>query len=148
MRISKKAEYALRALFVLAQARPDRPFPIQDLSELEHIPIKFLEQILLSLRREGVLESKRGVGGGYLLARPATQITVGEVIRLIDGPLAPVPCAANGTNEKCTCRDVRTCPLRLAMTEVASAMSALLDDLSLRDAVDRVPAGTRLSFEI
>ena len=148
MRISKKAEYALRALFVLAQARPDRPIPIQDLSEQENIPIKFLEQILLSLRREGLLESKRGVGGGYLLARPATQITVGEVIRLIDGPLAPVACAAAGTNEKCTCRDERTCPLRLAMTEVALAMSALLDDLTLRDAVDRAPAGAHLSFEI
>jgi Rrf2 family protein len=148
MRISKKAEYALRALFVLAQSRPDRPYPIQDLSERENIPIKFLEQILLSLRREGLLESKRGVGGGYQLARPATEITVGEVIRLIDGPLAPVACAAAGTNEKCTCRDPRTCPLRLAMTEVASAMSGLLDDLTLRDAVDRVPAEARLSFEI
>ena len=148
MRISKKAEYALRALFALAQARPDRPFPIQDLSQRENIPIKFLEQILLSLRREGLLESKRGVGGGYLLARPATDITVGEVIRLLDGPLAPVACAARGTNEKCTCRDERTCPLRLVMTEVANAMSALLDDLSLRDAVDRVPVGARFSFEI
>ncbi len=148
MRISKKSEYALRALFVLAQSRPDRPYPIQDLSQRENIPIKFLEQILLSLRREGLLESKRGVGGGYQLARPATEITVGEVIRLFDGPLAPVACAAAGTNEKCTCRDPRTCPLRLAMTEVASAVSALLDDLSLRDAVDRAPAEARLSFEI
>jgi Rrf2 family protein len=148
MRISKKAEYALRALFVLAQARPDRPYPIQDLSEGENIPIKFLEQILLSLRREGLLESKRGVGGGYLLARPASQIMVGEVIRLIDGPLAPVACAAAGTNERCTCRDPRTCPLRLVMTDVASAISGLLDDLTLRDAVDRVPAAGRLSFDI
>lgn len=148
MRISKKAEYALRALFALAQARPDRPFPIQDLSKQENIPIKFLEQILLSLRREGLLESKRGVGGGYLLARPATEITVGEVIRLLDGPLAPVACAASGTNEKCTCRDQRTCPLRAVMTDVATAISGLLDDLSLRDAVDRMPAGARLSFEI
>ena len=148
MRISKKAEYALRALFILAQSRPDRPYPIQELSERENIPIKFLEQILLSLRREGLLESKRGVGGGYQLARLATEITVGEVIRLIDGPLAPVACAAAGTKQKCTCRDPRTCPLRLCMTEVASAISGLLDELTLRDAVERVPAESRLSFDI
>jgi Rrf2 family protein len=86
MRISKKAEYALRALALLATRPATRPVQIQELAEAGRIPPKFLEQILLSLRRAGILVSKRGLGGGYLLGRPASGISVLEIVELIDGP--------------------------------------------------------------
>src|SRR6188768_1626052 len=97
MRISKKAEYALRAL--VAIARKPRSWSIQELSTQESIPVKFLEQILLALRHAGILASKRGVGGGYTLLKPANKITLGEVLRVLDGPLAPVPCSAEQPTE-------------------------------------------------
>ena len=108
MRISRKSEYALRALVLLARER--RCWGIQELSERENIPVKFLEQILLTLRHAGMLASKRGVGGGCTLIREPDEITVAEVIRTFDGPLAPVSCAAERPVEKCTCPDPRACP--------------------------------------
>lgn len=87
MKISRKAEYAVRALLILASAPPRTPMQIQDLSERGSVPVKFLEQILLALKKEGLLRSKRGVGGGYQLDRPARSITVGEIIEHIDGGL-------------------------------------------------------------
>src|SRR5438093_11654287 len=106
MRISKKAEYALRALVAIARLR--RSAQVHELSRQENIPVKFLEQILLALKNAGILTSKRGVGGGYALRVGPSRITVGEVIRLMDGPLAPVPCAASQPDETCTCPDPRT----------------------------------------
>src|SRR4051794_28269196 len=116
MRISKKAEYALRALVALA--REAKSWRIEELSARENIPIKFLEQILLALRHGGLLRSKRGVGGGYSLLRPASEISLGEVIRILDGPLAPIACAAERPGEMCSCPDPRTCPVRAAMSVV------------------------------
>ena len=113
MRISKKAEYALRALVTIA--RQQKSWRIEELSVRENIPIKYLEQILLALRHAGILTSKRGVGGGYALLRPASKISVGEIIRILDGPLAPVPCAASGSTERCSCPDPRTCAVRIVM---------------------------------
>src|SRR6266446_3398382 len=115
MRISKKAEYALRALVAMARP-PARSWSIHELAGGERIPIKFLEQILLALRRAGILNSKRGVGGGYTLVRAPDDISVGKVIAIFDGPLAPIPCAAERPTERCTCPDPRACPLRLVMT--------------------------------
>ena len=94
MTISKKAEYALRAVVIMAAAPPDRPVQLQDLAETGKIPQKFLEQIMLTLKRGGLLRSKRGVGGGYHLEKPARQITVADVISLIDGGLSRL--AENG----------------------------------------------------
>ena len=99
MRISKKAEYALRAL--VAIARQPRSWAIQELSAQEKIPIKFLEQILLALRHAGLLSSKRGVGGGYTLLRAPGEITLLEVLRILDGPIALVPCAAEQPKQEC-----------------------------------------------
>ena len=93
MRISKKAEYALRALVAISR-HPGKSWSIQELATGEKIPIKFLEQILLSLRRAGILASKRGVGGGYTLLRNPADVSLGEVITIFDGPTAPVACAA------------------------------------------------------
>lgn len=146
MRISRKSEYALRALVSLARER--RSWGIQELSERENIPVKFLEQILLALRHAGLLTSKRGVGGGYTLIRDADEITVAEIVRTFDGPLAPVPCAAERPTEKCTCPDPRTCPLRLLMTDLRVDLAAALESKSIGDMLRRAPGANTLAFEI
>ena len=152
MRLSKKTEYALRALFAIARAASGDPggsWRIEQVSRQENIPIKFLEQILLSLRNAGLLASKRGVGGGYRLARPAEEITVGEVIRALDGPLTPLPCASpQGRRERCTCPDERTCPVRYLMTDVQTRLESLFDSRSLTDVLAHTPRPAALSFEI
>ena len=127
MRLSKKAEYGLRALVAIAR-QPGRPWSIQELAAQERIPIKFLEQILLGLRHAGVLSSKRGVGGGYTMVRPADQIRLGDVIAVFDGPLAPVPCSVEKPTEPCTCPDPRTCPVRLTMMQVRKEIASVLGD--------------------
>src|SRR5690606_38093418 len=99
--ISQRAKYALRALSMLARAEPGMPIQIPDISEQQRIPKKFLEQILLELKRAGLVDSRRGKQGGYLLHRPATEITYGEVLRLIDGPVAPLPCLSHTAYRRC-----------------------------------------------
>lgn len=146
MRISKKAEYALRAL--VAIARQPRSWAIQELSTKENIPIKFLEQILLALRHGGLLASKRGVGGGYTLLRPPSEITLREVLRILDGPVAPVPCAAEQPTERCTCPDPQTCPLRLTMIEVRNQITGLLEKRTIEDMVHMTPDPNALAFDI
>lgn len=146
MRISRKAEYALRALVALA--RHGRPMQIGELSRVENIPVKFLEQILLALRNDGFLASKRGVGGGYALKRAPEKIPVGEVLRSLDGPVAPLPCAATmGDDVPCSCPDPRTCPLRRFMTQVQEEMNALLDARTIDD-LAKMDVGHALAFEI
>jgi Rrf2 family protein len=146
MRISKKAEYALRAL--IAIARQPRSWGIQELSTQENIPIKFLEQILLALRNAGLLASKRGVGGGYTLLRAPGEITLREVLRILDGPVAPVPCAAEQPTERCTCPDPRTCPLRIVMTELRGDITRLLESRTIEDMMRLAPNAGALAFEI
>lgn len=146
MRISRKAEYALRAL--VAIARQGKSCQIQELSVRENIPIKFLEQILLSLRHAGLLSSKRGVGGGYTLRKDPAAITVGEVIRTLDGPLALVPCAIEGQGEQCTCPDRTRCPVRLIMTEVRRDLAAMLEERTIEEMVKLAPSTEALAFDI
>ena len=138
MRLSKKAEYALRALAIMALGK--KSWSIQELSEQARIPVKFLEQILLALRHKGILASKRGVGGGYSLVRPPGETTVGEVIWALDGPLAPVPCAAEKPTTPCTCPDPRTCPVRLLMEHFRTEMGGWLEARSLEDLARTGPA--------
>jgi Rrf2 family protein len=146
VRISRKAEYALRALVALS--RHGRPLQIGELSQVESIPVKFLEQILLALRNDGFLASKRGVGGGYALRRAAGKITIGEVIRALDGPVAPVPCAAiAGDDVPCSCPNPRTCPIRVFMTQLHGEMNSLLDARTIED-LAKMPVGHALAFEI
>jgi Rrf2 family protein len=146
VRISRKAEYALRALVALA--RHARPLQIGELSRVENIPVKFLEQILLALRNDGFLASKRGVGGGYMLKQPAHKIPVGKVVRALDGPVAPLPCAATTSDDvPCSCPDPRTCPIRSFMTQLHGEMNALLDARTIEDLV-RMDVGQALAFEI
>jgi Rrf2 family protein len=152
MRFSKKTEYALRALFAIArvaQGATAGSWRIEEISRQENIPIKFLEQILLSLRNAGLLASKRGVGGGYRLARPPRDIAVGEVIRALHGPFTPLPCAIpDRRRELCTCPDERTCPVRVLMVDVQARLEELFDGRSLEDILRQVPQAGALSFEI
>ncbi len=141
MRLSKRGEYGLRAMILMATPTEDsHPLIVQikEISQREKIPAKFLEQILLALKNAGLLHSKMGVGGGYYLARPAKDISFGQIIRVLDGPLAPVKCVSQMAYEPCGCPDEETCGLRLVMGDVRNAISALLDGTSLADATDRV----------
>ncbi len=143
MRLSKRGEYGLRAMIFLAPPGPDGRatiVQIKEISEREHIPIKFLEQILLALKNAGLLHSKMGVGGGYYLAKPARDITLGQIIRVLDGPIAPVKCVSQVAYEPCGCPDEVTCGLRMVMFDVRAAMSAILDKTSLEDVIQRVQA--------
>src|SRR5690348_4993726 len=126
--LSQKSKYALRALQVLARQKSRGPMLIAELAEQEALPKKFLEGILLELKNQGLLESKRGKGGGYQLRKTPEQITLGEIIRLFDGPLAPLPCASERAFRKCDdCEDIATCGTRLVMREVRDAMAKILD---------------------
>jgi Rrf2 family protein len=113
-------------------------FQIREISQHEQIPGKFLEQILLALKNAGLLHSKMGVGGGYYLAKPASEISLGSIVRVLDGPLAPVKCVSQMAYEPCGCPDEEMCGLRLVMGDVRNAISALLDGTSLADVTQRV----------
>jgi len=147
MRLSKRGEYGLRAMINLADtAAGDKPYPlvqIKEISERENIPVKFLEQILLALKNAGLLQSKMGFGGGYYLARPAAEINLGQIVRVLDGPLAPIRCVSQMAYEPCDCPDEQTCGLRMVMGDVRNAIAAILDNTSLADVVARMNA-TRL----
>ena len=128
-------------------ARQQRSWSIQELSAQEAIPVKFLEQILLALRHSGYLSAKRGVGGGYTLRKRPSEVSVGDVIRTMDGPIAPVPCAAAQPTGSCTCPEPRTCPLRLLMTEVRVEITSILDSKTIDDLI-RLSPDNVLAFEI
>lgn len=147
MRLSKRGEYGLRAMIMLAGPGQDGRPPIvqiREISQHEQIPAKFLEQILLALKNAGFLHSKMGVGGGYHLARPPSEISLGQIIRVLDGPLAPVKCVSQMAYEPCGCPDEETCGLRLVMGDVRNAISALLDGTSLADVTQRVDTVRKL----
>src|SRR5262249_29115800 len=130
--LSKRTQYSLRALYALARKYGAGPVLITQLSEEEAIPRKFLEQILLSLKGTGLVISKRGRGGGYLLAQPPEEITLASVIRMTEGPLAPLPCASETRFRKCDeCVDVETCGTRLVMREVRDAVAQILEHTTL-----------------
>jgi Rrf2 family protein len=141
MRLSKRGEYGLRAMIVLAEptreGNPAAMLQIKEISQREQIPIKFLEQILLTLKNAGLLHSKMGVGGGYYLARPASEITLGQIFRILDGPVAPIKCVSQMAYEPCGCPDEETCGLRLAMGDVRNAIAGILDNTSLADITGR-----------
>jgi Rrf2 family protein len=134
--ISSKTKYGLHALIHLAKAYGKGPVLISDLAEEERIPKKFLEAILLELKNHGVLDSKKGKGGGYQLAKPSRDIKLGEVIRILEGPLAPVPCVSQTAYTRCKeCRDETSCCIKLVMKEVRDAISNILDKTTLEDMV-------------
>jgi Rrf2 family protein len=137
--MSRRCEYALRALvdLGLAKAAGRAVLPVQEIAARERIPEGFLEQILLGLRRAGVLRSRRGRSGGYALAKPPGRIRMGAVVRLLDGPLAPISCVSRTAYAPCSCPDEDLCGVRRVMEEARNALAAALDGWTLADAVDR-----------
>src|SRR6187397_1623605 len=137
MKLTKKGEYALRALIQLgiAEKLGRDVVSVSELAESENLPYKFIENILQELRKDGYVESKRGKEGGCRLAKPMKDITIGEVVRLIDGRLAPIGCASETDYEKCTCPDEVHCGLRMLMIDVRNAIAQILDRYTLDDVV-------------
>lgn len=138
MKLSKRGEYALRALIDLGIAhQAGRPLlPLTEIVAKEGIPTPFLEQIFLQLREANLIESKRGKYGGYSLAKPADTISMGQVIRLIDGPLAPIGCVSQTQYEKCSCPDEEHCGLRMLMLDVRDSIANVLDRYTLAQVVE------------
>ncbi len=139
--ISQKAKYALRALVALSRATGHgQPLMISEISRSQGIPKKFLEQILLDLKKSGLVDSRRGRLGGYVLVRPAEKVTFGAVLRLIDGPIAPLPCLSKIAYQRCRdCADEGACEIRHVFAKVAIATREVLDRTTLADATE-VPA--------
>lgn len=147
MRLSKRGEYGLRAMIALAEPadKSDAPqmMQIKEIALREQISTKFLEQILLTLKNAGMLHSKMGVGGGYYLARSPKEISLGQIFRVLDGPVAPIKCVSQMAYEPCGCPDEETCGLRLAMGDVRNAIADILDNTSLADVTKRQKAVRR-----
>ena len=147
MKLSVRGEYALRALIVLGLNYEQPVVPIQTIARLQNIPRKFLEQILNELRACGILESRRGVAGGYRLRRPPDKINLAEVIRYVEGPLAPVSCVSERFYERCTCPDENNCGIRSVMKEVRDATARVLDGTSLASLRSKVELTKSLSSD-
>ena len=137
MKITRKGEYALKALIELAidHDRGNTITLINDVARRKRIPQKYLEQILLNLRNAGILVSKRGVGGGYSLSRSPENISLGEIIRTVEGSLSPVNCVSIGSHVNCP--EESSCGLYSVMLEVRDAVSSVLDNTSLKDVARR-----------
>jgi Rrf2 family transcriptional regulator, cysteine metabolism repressor len=137
VRLSKKSEYGLRALIELTLAHEEHTtLQRHQIAKRQHIPIEFLEQILLALKRAGLLASRRGLKGGYTLIKPPGEITVGQVIRILDGPLAPIGCVSKTAYQKCRdCpyADKAECPVQHVMGPVRDAIAGILDNCTLND---------------
>ena len=142
--LSKRTKYSLRALYALARNYGAGPLLITNLARDEAIPKKFLEQILLAMKGAGFVASKKGKGGGYMLAQSPQKITVGAVIRALEGPLAPLPCASETRFRKCDeCVDIQTCGTRIVMRRVRDATAAILDETTLEMVCNQVDAAKR-----
>jgi Rrf2 family protein len=133
MKLSVRGEYALRALLVLGLNHGEPVVRIQAISEHQNIPKRFLEQILNDLKSAGLVESRRGVAGGYRLARSPESITLASVVRHIEGALAPVSCVSERDYEKCSCPDEARCPIRSAMKEIREAVVKVAERVTVAD---------------
>lgn len=136
MRLSSKGEYATRAILELSRRYGQhKPVPVDVIAKAQSIPPRFLEQILLLLRRAGFVRSRRGPQGGYVLAKSPAEINVAEITRAIDGPLAPVACVSELEHEDCDLSD--TCELKWLWQEVRDSISEMLEAVSFQDIMDR-----------
>jgi Rrf2 family protein len=147
--LSQKAKYALKALFVLGEHQGTDPVMIADIAEKASVPRKFLEQILLEMKRRGIVHSMRGKFGGYTIGRKPEDITFAEVIRVIDGPLALSPCASRTAYRKCDdCDDETTCAIRRVLINVRDATAEILEQHTLAHALaDRKSGRRRKRFD-
>jgi Rrf2 family protein len=137
MKLSLRGEYALRALVYLGLSPAKSILKISEIANRQKIPKRFLEQILNEMRSLGWLESKRGASGGYRLRIAPDSITVGEVIRRIDGPLAPVSCVSRRSYARCSCPDESTCGIRSVMQQVHAAVTNVLEKITLAQLCER-----------
>ena len=139
MNISKKAEYALRAVITIARHKRDKPMQISEISKKESIPVKFLEQILLTLKNNGILISKRGANGGYLLAKPSNQISIGMILEIIDGPFDPIGLKSNNDLgvglEKC-------------FVEMVNIVNNHLNEFTIKEVLETEEPKDLIAFEI
>ena len=138
MRFSKKSEYGLRAMIELTREYGQGMVQRKALADRQKIPLGFLETILLALRNSGLIGSRRGMNGGVFLIKAPKEITLGQIIRILDGPLAPIPCVSRTAYQKCEdCphAETRTCPIQGIMLDVRNAIASVLDDYSLEDFV-------------
>jgi Rrf2 family protein len=137
--ITMKTKYALKALSRLAVAPKGQPLLIADIAEQEGIPKKFLELILSELKQHGILTSRKGRGGGYLMARAPEEVTVASVLRVLDGPIAPVPCLSRTAYQRCSeCANEATCSVRLVLREAHEASVKVLENTTIADMINRV----------
>lgn len=149
MKLSKKAEYALRAVVAMARDTAGRTFSIQEIATGERIPLKFLEQILLTMKNGGILRSKRGVGGGYQLARPAKRISLGDIIDQVDGPAEPIPCSAAAHKQaECECGIMSGCSLGQTLASVRDELNSRLHSITVADVIEKEQARSAAQFEI
>jgi Rrf2 family protein len=147
--LSSKAKYGLKAMVHLARREGLGAILIADIAEAERIPRKFLDAILLELKLQGLLVSKKGKGGGYALAKSASSIAVGDIIRILDGPLAPVPCVSRQSYRRCDdCVDEQSCAVKAVMQDVRDALSQILDNTNLAELSTRRPDPPGLQYEI
>jgi Rrf2 family protein len=133
--ISRQAKYALRALIALARLKPGESVQTSDIAKRQKIPKKFLEQILLRLKNQGMVQSRRGNRGGYALLKPASDITFAQVLRTIDGPIAPLPCLSIIAYARCEdCKDEKTCEIRQVFSRVIEPTRSILERTTIADA--------------
>jgi len=136
--LSKKTKYAIKALVILGKNVDQPPMQIQKIAEMERIPKKFLEQILLDLRNAGFLYSKKGAGGGYSLNKDPKEIFLVNILRITDGPVAMLPCASLNFYHKCDeCHQETTCGIRDVFVEVRDATLSILSKTSIADVIAR-----------
>jgi Rrf2 family protein len=131
--LNKKTQYAIKALTFLAEQQEKGPVLIAEISKKKKIPLKFLENILLELKKAGILESKKGKGGGYFLKVPANKIPLADIIRKIDGPIAMLPCASLYFYERCKNCDEKNCGLHDIMVQVRDANLKILENKTVAD---------------
>jgi Rrf2 family protein len=137
VRLSRRSEYGIRALVDLVRHGETRPMALAALAERNNLPPKFLEQIMSTLKHGGIVRTTLGARGGYAMAMDPATVSVGRVIRLLDGALAPLPCVSLRYYERCSCPDEATCALRDVMLDVRDAMLAILDEETLAELAAR-----------
>ena len=136
--LSKKTRYAIKALVAMGKNVGKKPMSISRIAEEEHIPKKFLEQILLDLRNAGLLYSKKGAGGGYSLIKDPKEIVLAQVLRITGGPIALLPCVSLNFYQRCEeCIDEGTCGIRDVFVEVRNASLKILTETSIADVINR-----------
>lgn len=147
--LTNKGKYGLKAMAHLAGMPAGRPALVSDIAAANLIPKKFLDAILGELRAAGLVHSKKGRGGGYVLARPASQIMVGQIVRALDGPLAPIACASRGFYRRCAdCPTEGACAVRLLMIDVRNSIAGILERRSLASMRDGADGEAALTYEI